>query len=52
MASQFSRLAAALMGSGVLVLSPAVLAQTPETDEAPVYLCLLSPSPRPRDAPN
>ena len=38
MASQFSRLAAALMGSGVLVLSPAVLAQTAETDDAPVYL--------------
>mgnify|MGYP003643842882 FL=1 len=38
MASQFSRLAAALMGSGVLVLSPAALAQSPEAEEAPVYL--------------
>ena len=38
MASQFSRLAAALMSSTVLALSPAALAQNPEADEAPVYL--------------
>jgi LPS-assembly protein len=38
MASQFSRLAAALMGTTLLALSPAALAQTPEAEDAPVYL--------------
>ncbi|WP_417468270.1 LPS-assembly protein LptD [Maricaulis sp.] len=38
MASQFSRLAAVLMSSSVLALSPAALAQAPEADDAPVYL--------------
>lgn len=38
MASQFSRLAAALMGASVLVLSPAASAQTAAADEAPIYL--------------
>jgi len=38
MASQFSRLAAVLMSSSVLALSPAALAQNPEAEDAPVYL--------------
>ena len=38
MASQFSRLAAALMGASALVLSPAALAQTAQDEDASVYL--------------
>lgn len=38
MASQFSRLAAALMSASALALSPAALAQTAQAEDAPVYL--------------
>ena len=38
MASQFSRLAAALMSTTTLALSPAALAQSAEAEDAPVYL--------------
>ena len=38
MASQFHRLAVAFVGSTALALSSVALAQTPEADDAPVYL--------------